>query len=420
MMQSAETKKILGYVLAQPEKAKPYEMGLLTLWMTIIFIPPFPGVTFLLYGMVLYFMSFFVLDYIRTLNAVYKSLILLPVHIMAAMSILWTPYPMDALNLAIMFIVSALVIIVIASRYTPKQVIRCMLMAGMVGIAFASLYISTASSGGPYGSKNHLGFQMLLASVMCLSYILDKGPPLAFKAVVAAFLAVAALIIFQSNAVTSQVLLAVSVALMIIIRLLFAGSAKLDGARTLILVFGFTVMCVLALLLLNLADNSLVDKALGFLGKDSNLTGRTDLWNAAFDVIDKHPVAGLGLDGFWQYDVGAAQTLNENDAKKFGTNLSFHNVYLEVAVHLGFIGLSLFVATILWTVWKVITTFLDKPSMVTGTYLTIMVIALVSSMTESALWSVFNIVCLLFYASGTLFSVWYKPRRVAAIVAQPA
>ena len=419
MMQSAQN-NIVGYVVAQPEEAKPYEMGLLALWMTILFLPPFPGVTLLLYAMVLYFMSFFVLDHVRTLNAVYRSLVLLPVHFMAALSLLWTPYPMDALNLGAMFVVSALVTIVIASRYSPKQLIRCLLIASMVCIAFSFLYISSASAGGPYGSKNYLAFQMLIASIMCLSYILDKGPPLAFKAVVGVFLAMAVLLIIQSNAVTSQVLLAISIAIMITVRLLFAGSAALDGARSLILMFGFVVLSVLALLLLNYADSTLIDRVLDYFGKDSNLTGRTNLWNAGIEVINDNPIGGVGLDGFWQYDIGAAQTLNENDAKQFGTQLTFHNAYLEVGVHLGLIGLALFVAAVAWTIWKIITTFLDKPSMVTGTYLTVMAVVLFSSMTESSMWGVFNITCLVFYASGTLFSVWYKPRRVAAIVAQPA
>jgi exopolysaccharide production protein ExoQ len=75
-------------------------------------------------------------------------------------------------------------------------------------------------------------------------------------------------------------------------------------------------------------------QTLGFLtsslGRDSTLTGRTDIWRQFLPMALQHPLLGHGFGGFWTEATIAYQEVN-----------SVHNGYLEVILHLGFVGLIL-------------------------------------------------------------------------------
>ena len=106
---------------------------------------------------------------------------------------------------------------------------------------------------------------------------------------------------------------------------------------------------------------------------------------------------GVGLEGFWQYDVGAAQTINENDFKPFGTKLTFHNTYWEVRVHLGYIGLSLLLLILGWCFYRAVMNWLKAPTMDHSVLLIPSIIILTSTFTESYVWGTFNTLVNLFY-----------------------
>jgi exopolysaccharide production protein ExoQ len=83
---------------------------------------------------------------------------------------------------------------------------------------------------------------------------------------------------------------------------------------------------------------ALQDVAIQMLGRNSDLTGRTELWAFVVSMIAKRPLFGYGLSGFW---MGASEeTL---DAQKLlGWNPIYaHNGYLEIALSLGLVGLLL-------------------------------------------------------------------------------
>ena len=165
----------------------------------------------------------------------------------------------------------------------------------------------------------------------------------------------------------------------------------------------------------NFVDPRIVDDFLALFGKDSSLTGRTNLWAAAQQIISDRPIFGLGLEGFWQYDVGQAQTLVENDHREPGTKLGFHNAYLEIGAHLGLVGMAMLIATIVWATFVITLSFLRNPSMISGGFFTLMIITLANSYTESFLAGSLNITVTVFFGAATLYSVWQEPRRVAAL-----
>jgi exopolysaccharide production protein ExoQ len=76
------------------------------------------------------------------------------------------------------------------------------------------------------------------------------------------------------------------------------------------------------------------------VGKDATLTGRTELWQLATEMIWKEPWIGYGFGGFWQ-------GLNGTGSGYILRALSWtpshpHNGYLQLLLDLGILGLSIF------------------------------------------------------------------------------
>ncbi len=81
------------------------------------------------------------------------------------------------------------------------------------------------------------------------------------------------------------------------------------------------------------------DQLFGVLGKDSSLTGRTELWQFVNDAIRERPALGYGFDVFFnpasQTGVEAIRSLD------WDVNIYMaHNGFLDVTLSLGLVGLA--------------------------------------------------------------------------------
>jgi len=76
---------------------------------------------------------------------------------------------------------------------------------------------------------------------------------------------------------------------------------------------------------------------------DTSIGARIALWIAAVDIIEKHPILGVGVAEHLNQKNKFA--LSDNNKKfKFLTKIAhFHNSFLEILTQLGLLGLSLFI-----------------------------------------------------------------------------
>jgi len=75
------------------------------------------------------------------------------------------------------------------------------------------------------------------------------------------------------------------------------------------------------------------------LGRDSTLTGRTQLWSLVLPAILKHPLLGYGYGGFW---TGLnSDTLNVYIGSKW-LPVEAHNGYLDLCLAFGILALPIF------------------------------------------------------------------------------
>jgi exopolysaccharide production protein ExoQ len=114
---------------------------------------------------------------------------------------------------------------------------------------------------------------------------------------------------------------------------------------------------------------------LGAVGRDSTLTGRTDVWRLALAMAG-NPLVGTGFESFW---LGSRIERTRN-AFRFVLQSS-HNGYLELYLTLGWIGIALLGVLIVTGYRNLLTTLRRDPPM--GTLkMAFFLVALVYNLTE--------------------------------------
>jgi len=94
----------------------------------------------------------------------------------------------------------------------------------------------------------------------------------------------------------------------------------------------------LAVMLLSLAASSLPRLA-ALIGRDGTMTGRTQIWQAVFEAIQKHPILGYGFSAFWLSLRG--ESANIILTLRWAVPAA-HNGFLDIWLQLGVAGLVLF------------------------------------------------------------------------------
>jgi exopolysaccharide production protein ExoQ len=84
------------------------------------------------------------------------------------------------------------------------------------------------------------------------------------------------------------------------------------------------------------------------LGRGSDLTGRTELWEHSLQFQD-NPIFGAGFDSFWLGETREKIAAFYNKWRPAGS----HNSYLDFYLELGLIGLSILIGLFIATFWKI-------------------------------------------------------------------
>ncbi len=114
------------------------------------------------------------------------------------------------------------------------------------------------------------------------------------------------------------------------------------------------------------------------MGRESTLTGRTDIWHLVLGMTG-NPLVGTGFESFWLgsrlQKMWSIYWWHPNEA---------HNGYLEVYLTLGWIGIALFAVFLLAGYRNIIAGFSRDPDMA-RLKLAFFVIVLIYNFTESAI-----------------------------------
>jgi O-antigen ligase len=117
--------------------------------------------------------------------------------------------------------------------------------------------------------------------------------------------------------------------------------------RTLAIVAGMMLVAFLLIGLIVFWNDP--NFALGILGRDTSLTGRTELWPLVIRMIAQKSLLGWGYRAMWQPD--DAPTVLVDEVVGWGAGSS-HNAFLEIALQLGIVGLLLLLGIICAAFWR--------------------------------------------------------------------
>ena len=253
-----------------------------------------------------------------------------------AASILWSISPNETYNNLKALLRNSLLGVYLATHYTPKQQMH--LFALVTGIAAILSFVLSplpeygfAEFGGHQGlwigiytHKQILGRMMSLGAISLLITAWDS-PKYRNWALFGFVLAV--LLVLLSGSRTAWIALGVSMSFMPFYKIFKQKYRQ----RTILLVFAVLITQVVVVFITSNIETIVVD----LLGKNLELSSRTDIWNFAIQQGLEKPLLGYGYRAFWP------SLSLDFIASKFWRTTAFHahNGFLDVFLQLGFIGL---------------------------------------------------------------------------------
>jgi exopolysaccharide production protein ExoQ len=268
-----------------------------------------------------------------------------------ALSVLWSDQPMYSARAAAQIGMTTLVAIMFAQGLRARSFIAIVMYALLASVV-TNLYIP-----GIFGAKNSLGLALALLILSSFWVMLDKRQPKPARIV--AILSLLSTPPMLLEAGSEGALLAGGFALLCSF-VPFLLRPLQSKTRIWLVWLSLLAICItLAISFLQFED--IMDLALPLIGKDISLTGRTLLWSHAVDIIADHPFGGLGLQAFW--------VEGNREAERFWAyfyiynhvGFHFHDLWLEMGVELGLIGILIAVVTTLIVFLSVIRWALRDP-----------------------------------------------------------
>ena len=284
--------------------------------------------------------------------ALTKEKLLLLVIAIALCSVLWSVNVESTFDTNKGLIRATALGIYIAVRYSLKEqlniaawtfgsaavvsLLYCLIFPDL-GIQFATTE-ETAGWRGIFFHKNHFGRQMSYAAAIFLIFV-RKQPQARWLCW--SLLGISLSLLLLSNSKTALLCFLVSIALLPIATILKQSITRLSIILPYALLFltGFTVT-----VLFNL------ESILTALGKDITFTGRVPVWAFLGEKIAQRPWLGYGHSAYWD-------TVSNDTGYIYSFNWDFghaHNGFIEVALSIGIVGLTLFLISFLLAYQKAI------------------------------------------------------------------
>ncbi len=395
-IRSAAPEPLYAILKTRTRPAAWWEQVTVVIWVLCTFVI-FPGNAFLLYPCAIIFMALFVLYREVTIPIALRSLLLLMVPVLGVLSTGWSPVPAETFRTGAMMVLNFFIVVTIAARLDRQQIVRAVFFAGIIAIWLEAPNYDQFQWGGSYNSKNLLAIRMLICILASLAVMLEAKEHILLRLAAIPVFAVAFNFMLAADSATALVFSIVGVGIMVSLWMFWQPVSRVQHLRSFIMLFAIAALGAGVMIYLANPQSNLVNDFLASLGKDSTLTNRTVIWEAGNRVARDNPWLGIGLEGFWRYEVGQAQTLNELDYKAYGTKLSFHNSYIEIKVALGYIGMGALIIAIAWSYLRTLLNWIRTQGMASSFFLTTATVILISTFTESYMTAAFDTFVLLFY-----------------------
>ncbi|HUO88493.1 MAG TPA: O-antigen ligase family protein [Rhizomicrobium sp.] len=323
--------------------------------------------------------------------------LILVVFALPLISVFWSEQPGVSLRRAIALAMTGVYCLYIATRLSPDEFLRRLLLALFIGGVASILYtvlfpgvaiehsaINTGSWKGVYGHKAILGRIAAVAVAVSL-YVRPRHRW--EQAIRWASIAIFLFLSYKSQSRASWLMILASLGFAVIF--VAVRSPRLSNGIKLAVaaIISFSIVAGV------IAGYSVI---LSDLGRTDTFSGRTSLWRGAIAVaMATHPYLGAGYRAFWT-ETGAAG-VREYIMDWAGLPTHGHNGYLDVWLEMGIAGLVVFVAFVFTTVVRVGRRVIREP--------------------EETVWSALSIFIFIFILNNASVTVAFKHTDIAWIFA---
>jgi exopolysaccharide production protein ExoQ len=347
-------------------------------------VPTIPAITFL--GAVLAYCALFPQ---RAYLAVTWNFVPWAIVVFGMLSVLWSMEPMQSARAAPQIGITVLAAIMFALGLPARAFIAALMYAQLSSIV-ASFFVV-----GIFGAKNSLGLQLALTLLSSVWVLLDGNQPKYARAIALAALLGAPYMLLSAG--SEGALLTGSMAIMGSLAIFLLRRVQTESR-----IFLFWLGIIVSLTALGIAflsiDN-LFDMFLASIGKDTSLTGRTVLWSRAASIIADHPWGGVGLQAFWVEGNVEATRFWEMFYIYGHAGFHFHDLWLEIGVELGLIGIFIAAATTVIVVFSVWRWALRDPGPESCFFVGFVTLITLRTVGEVELFTQFNLTSLIFMSA---------------------
>ena len=321
----------------------------------------------------------------------------------AVVSTVWSQSPLFTFRRSAVMLATTVFGIYFGSRFTVPEQLRLLGWTCAL-IVFSTYFIaillphygvehldSPGAWRGAFLQKNALARAMVLSMFVFYFARPPAGRWLRWVGIAAALC-----LLVLSKSATGIVVLSVMVAILPLYRLL---RTKFTFAIPVFIVLG--VVAVGSGFLFYM----ILPALLGMLHKDLTLTGRTEVWHALLLPVANHPWLGYGFDTFW---TAAGESATVAQEVSWGV-AGGHNGLLDVALDLGILGLSVFVAGYVVICRRALRLVRKATGTVPLWLCTYLVFALLYSLSESTVFRLSSIFWILYTSTAVCVSLYVPP-----------
>ncbi|GAA5039124.1 hypothetical protein GCM10025738_29220 [Microbacterium fluvii] len=201
---------------------------------------------------------------------------------------------------------------------------------------------------GIMGNSNLLAPVALLAIIVFAIRLALRAP---YRATLIGWIALSAYLFSRAGSATA-VICAIAVAV-VLATVLLMRTAKGPGARTKYYV-GYAVIGVGGAVTFWLLRGAIFTA----LGREADLTGREGIWSLVLERAAQHPIVGWGFSTPWVTNDPAFDQWIVDHGESV---MQAHNMWLDVYLQLGAIGLVLIILTYLAFIWRSWFFAVDRP-----------------------------------------------------------
>lgn len=275
-----------------------------------------------------------------------KNWPLFALPLLALLSVLWSDYPQATEKAALEYIVTIAIGVLLASciprRLLLSSLLSALLLVALLGLLFGriSAWNGELVMSGLSGSKNSFGY--LISQLLLIGFVVtfDRSQSGIFRLLACFSIVLAPPLLVYSRSTGALVFSVATICILLMVM----SIARLPPLGRV-----FSALTIIPCVLIGLICWQLFgefDALLVYLGKDVTLSGRIYIWQQAITSIEAHPIFGVGYQAFWQAGNWASEELWQMFGVTEKIGFHFHNLYFQIAVDLGLLGLSLLVATL--------------------------------------------------------------------------